>query len=268
MLYSPEVTGSVKVLLELLPAIKEIAHRRDSIFYRLELLVDKAEPAAERWRAGLHYGRFTKSFEAVQPADRQVITLEREDRLFAQMKEKGRYNIRLAEKNGVLVREATAKSLAGDVAVFYGLYRQTAKREKFSIRGVSYFDELATALYRHNCGRVFIAELEDEPAAAAIATVYQGLASYLYGASSREHKEAMAPYSLHWAIMQWAMSQSADRYDLLAISPAGVKRHPFDGMTRFKEQFGGESVRLMGGYDLVFQPAWYTAFKFAEKVRR
>lgn len=268
MLYAPEVVDKPDVLLELLPHIKEIALRRNSIFFRLELLIDKAEPLAERWRAGLHYAGFGKSFEDVQPADRQIIPLSDDETLFAQMKEKGRYNIRIAEKNNVMIREGTVKSCEDDVAIFYSLFKQTATREKFAIRSESYFQELATTLYRHHAGGVFIAQYQHQPVAAAIITLHEGLASYLYGASSREHREVMAPYGMHWAVMQWAHSHSAEYYDLLAISPEGKTKHKFDGITQFKQRFGGEAIHLMGCYDLVFQPSWYSAFKLAEKIRR
>ncbi len=268
LLYSPEVSDKPELLLELLPAIKEIAKRRNSIVFRLELLVDKAEPLNERWLAGLYYAGFIASFEDVQPADRQIVALGDDDTMLAGMKQKGRYNLKIAEQNNVLVREATAKTLETDVSTFYSLIKTTATREKFATRAEGYFQELAAALYRHNCGRVFVTTHQNQPLAACIITNYDGLASYLYGGSSREHREVMAPYAMHWAVMQWAHSMEATHYDLLAIRPEGEKKHKYDGLTQFKSQFGGEAIHLMGCFDLVLQPTWYSAFKLIEKIRR
>lgn len=269
LLYSPEVYANPEVLLTLLPKVYDIAGRRSSMFYRLELLVDKQDPLAESWLAALTYTGFTKSFESVQPDDRQIIPLsENEETVLGQMKQKGRYNIRLAEKAGVMVRESTPKTLRGDVQIFYNLFQQTAKRDKFTIRPQSYFDSLCDMLYQHKVGRLFIATYENTPVGAAIITLYDGTASYLYGASGNDYRNKMGPYAMHWAIMQWAISQNAQCYDLLAIRPEGQQKHAYDGITRFKEQFGGQSVHLLGSWDLAFKKDWYKLFSIVEKMRR
>lgn len=268
-LYSPEVTGDPSILLELIPGIHDIAKRRTSIFYRLELMVDQSDEIAEAWRAAFVYSGFIKAFESVQPDDRQIITLhDDENQQLSEMKPKGRYNIKVAEKAGVRVREGTAKTATGDVDIFYALFEHTAKRDKFAIRPKGYFQELAETLYRHNCGKIFIATYHDQPLAAAIITSYNGIASYLYGASSSEHRAVMAPYAMHWAVMQWATSKGDATYDLLAIRPETSKKHPYDGITAFKQRFGGQDIHLLGSWDLPIAPLWYNLFELLEKIRR
>lgn len=268
-LYSPEVTGDPSLLLELIPGIHDIAKRRASIFYRLELMIDQSDELAGAWRAAFVYSGFIKAFESVQPDDRQIITLHPdESQQLSEMKPKGRYNIKVAEKAGVRVREGTAKTVASDVDTFYTLFEHTAKRDKFAIRPKHYFHELADTLYRHDCGKIFIATYNDQPLAAAIITSYNGIASYLYGASSSEHRAVMAPYAMHWAVMQWATSKGDTTYDLLAIRPETSKKHPYDGITAFKQRFGGHDVHLLGSWDLPIAPLWYNLFEFAEKIRR
>ncbi len=269
LLYSPEVTGPPEILLTLLPQVFQIAKRRNSIFYRLEILLDQNDPVAERWHSAFVYTGLRKSFESVQPEDRQVIALNHDEhKVLAAMKQKGRYNIRLAEKKGVMVRESSPKTLESDVATFYRLFQETGKRDHFAIRPLSYFLSLCQTLYQHECGRLFIATHEGTPLAAAIITNYQGVVSYLYGASSSQKRGVMAPYALHWSVIQWAISQKATLYDLLAIRPEGPKKHAYDGITRFKQQFGGEAVPCVGSWDLLLQPTWYNLFKAIERVRR
>lgn len=272
-LYSPEVVATPDMLLELLPKVYDIAKARQSIFYRLELLIDRQDPLEAQWQAAFTYTGFVKAFEEVQPEHRQIIPLDtNDDTILRQMKQKGRYNIRVAEKAGVLVRETTKKSLEHDVDIFYRLFEATGKRDRFSIRPKSYFTSLVQMLYEHNCGRMFTAYLNDTPLASAVITLHDDFAAYLYGASGNEHRNAMAPYAVHWSAMQWAASQDAKSYDLLAIRPPKQeslpKPHPYDGITRFKQQFGGTEVHLVGSWDLIFQPTWYTLFKTAEKIRR
>lgn len=267
-LYSPEVTATPEILLKLLPEVARIAKRRNSLFYRLELLIPDDEPLAERWTAALNYTHFRKAFESVQPEHRQIIPLTNSDDVFHQMKQKGRYNIRLAEKSGVTVHASTKKSLEHDVAIFYDLFKATAKRDKFTIRPKSYFETLCAMLYEHDAGILVIARYENTPVAAAIITLYDGVASYLYGASGNEHRNVMGPYAMHWAAIHWAIKKKASAYDLLAIRPRGTKPHPYDGITRFKQQFGGDEKHYLGSWDYAFDSLGYNLFKLAEKLRR
>ncbi len=267
-LYSPEVATEPEKLTELLPEVYSIAKRRRAVFYRLELLDETNAPIAERWRAAFAYTGFTQAFESVQPEHRQVIPLRGgEAAVLAQMRPKGRYNIHVAEKAGVVVREATAKTLAQDLETFCRLTQDTARRERFAARPSSYFSRLSHVLYAHDCGRLFLAEYQGETLAVAITTLADDVVSYLYGASSQANRSVMAPYALHWAIILWAISRHARFYDLLAISPPG-RRHRFDGITRFKQQFGGRDVHLLGNWDLVINPMWYHLCQAGERLRR
>ncbi len=270
-LYSPEVITSPDALLSMMPKIQEIAKRRHSIFYRLELAIDQTSDLGEQWEAAFRYVGFLKAFESVQPDDRQIVPLKGDDAdILAQMKQKGRYNVRLAERSGVLVRESTPKTLEEDIKVFYSLMQETGTRDRFSIRSLTYFETLTKLLYQHACGKLFIATYKNVPLAAALVTHYDDTIAYLYGASSTRERQAMAPYALHWAIMQWGNATGAEFYDLLAIAPpsSSKRKHTYEGITRFKQQFGGDSVTYLGSWDFVFEPVWYTLFKFAEKTRR
>lgn len=271
-LYSPEVSSEPSLLTHLPTQIEELAEEVDAIFFRLELLIDQRSQEASQWRQALKSKGFVKAFESVQPEDRQVIDLRPgRDAVFAQMTSKGRYNIRLAYKTGVRVRRSTPESLPQDVAIFYNLLSTTSERQKFAIRPQSYFLSLAQLLYHHNYGRLFVAEYNNQPLAATIITLYHRYASYLYGASTQQDAKVMAPYAMHWEVIQWAIEQGAEWYDLLAIRPASYpeeKSHEYDGITKFKERFGGQSCHLLGAWDLPLQPLWYNLFKIAEKVRR
>lgn len=271
-LYGPEVSSHPSLLSTLMSQIKELAEQEDSIFFRLELLIDQTSPEAEAWKTTLKEKGFIKAFEAIQPEDRQVIPLEAgKDAVFSQLTSKGRYNVRLAHKSGVHVRRSTPESLSRDVEIFYTLLTTTSERQKFSVRPKSYFLNLCQLLYAHHYGRLFVAEYNGQPLAATIITLYHHYASYLYGASSQHESKVMAPYALHWEVMHWAIDHGAKWYDLLAVRPQAYPvgtPHPYDGITKFKQRFGGHTVHLLGAWDLPVQPVWYSLFKLAEKVRR
>jgi hypothetical protein len=63
------------------------------------------------------------------------------DTLFARFKPKWRYNVRLAERRGVEVAEAGADELP----TFFALLVETARRDRFAVRGARYFERAGAA---------------------------------------------------------------------------------------------------------------------------
>jgi len=184
------------------------------------------------------------------------------------MKPKGRYNIKVSQKHGVEVSLCPTDRLNDGIEIFYDLYHQTAQYQKLSSRDKAYFLEMLKTLYPKNEAAILITRYHHLPLSALIITFYDGVASYLYGGTSRENKQVMAPYLAHWAAIQEAKKRGCTTYDLLAIAPEGTEKHKYSSITFFKEQFGGRKVNIVGSYDLVYKPIWYKIFKMVEKLRR
>lgn len=262
-LYAPElILASFQDKAE---ELQVLLKKQKAIFLRLDFLDQYEEEGANL----LKEKGFRKAFEEIQPEYRQWVDLApEEEQILAQMKEKGRYNIRLAQRRGVVVKKSD------QIDEFYDLFRQTAARDGFQIRPRAYFVKLWRLLQENNYGELLVAYWQNQPVAAEIVTYFDSIASYLYGASGNAYREVMAPYLLHWEAIKEAKRRNCQIYDLLAISPFSEKpkaesgKHKYAGITRFKEQFGGRKVQLLGSYDLVFRPFWYNLFKIAEKIRR
>ncbi len=266
-LYAPEVSVGEATASELTEFIEKARSlSRTTIFLRLEIfdVKDKGESATV---TALKKAGFRKAFEETQPEHRQQVDITQDETtILANMTEKGRYNVKLANRKGVEVRFSTDIK---DVEVFYDLFRLTGGRNRFSIRSKTYFHDLCTMLFEHGLGELVIAEYEGQPLTTFIMTYYDGLANYLYGASSNEHRNVMAPYAAHFEAMRRAKERSCTVYDLLQVSPPDAKgNHPYSNLTQFKERFGGERVDLVGGWDYVYLPLWYEAFKLGQKIRR
>lgn len=273
-LYAPEISLPSSNLKKIVQDMRALGRETRAFAIRLEFLAEYSEAAAKRLTAlGLK-----KAFEEVQPEWRQWIDLTlTETDILNQMKPKGRYNIRLAERHGVRVTESR------DIGPFYDLIAETAARDGFAIRSQAYYADLLDTLQKNNLGALYIAnspKTQDSaasPLAAAIISWHDGVASYLYGASSNTERELMAPYALHWHIIQEAKKRSCKVYDLLAVSPPDdiqlpasslQLREKYRGISRFKSQFGGRTVHLLGSWDLVLKPIVYQVFKFMEVRRR
>jgi lipid II:glycine glycyltransferase (peptidoglycan interpeptide bridge formation enzyme) len=178
-----------------------------------------------------------------------------EDEVLASFHQKWRYNIRLAAKKGVVVREAERK----DLPAIHELYRVTAQRDGFTGRPLSYFEKLWDVLEPKGLAKFFITELEGKPLSAAICFITGPQCWYVYGASSNEHRNVMPNHAMQWEMIKWAKSQGCTVYDFRGVADetqAQTDEH-LAGLNRFKAGFSAEVVSYVGEFDLVLSPAWY-----------
>ena len=212
--------------------------------------------------AGLH-----PSGETIQPPATIHLDLTRDlDEILGAMKPKWRYNIRLAEKKGVVVRAGTV----ADLPAFYELSRLTAARDRFGIHGDDYYRAAFELLTACEAARLWVAEYEGQRLAMIFVTAFGPEAIYLYGASGNEHRNVMPNHALHWAAIQWAKARGCTRYDLWGIpANAGTndRRLP-DSLYQFKQGFGGTVVRYTGAWDFVSAPVKHQVYRLARKLRR
>lgn len=264
-LYLPEV-GAQDFSAQGIDGLKSVIKKEDSIFGRLEI-ADEFSEGAHKLLQSLG---FIKAFEELQPKWRHVIDLAgTRGEILAQMKQKGRYNIKLAERKGVKIEHFPLKSIEKrHLKYFYTLYQETVKREGITGRSLDYFEKLITSFQETEYFEIYIAIYQNEPLAAALISFYDKTSLYLYGGSTRRHSEVMAPYLMHWQIMIDAKDRGMIFYDMLGRSKPDDQNHKWAGVTRFKEQFGGRAVEILGSYDLVNKTFWYKLFKLVEGLRR
>jgi lipid II:glycine glycyltransferase (peptidoglycan interpeptide bridge formation enzyme) len=210
---------------------------------------------------------FARSAADVQPPDTTLVDLTvPEEAILDRMKSKGRYNIRLAQKRGVRVRSGGAE----DLECFYALYRETAGRDGISIHALSYYRALFAhcAEYPGQELRLYFAEYQGKTLASAIVLLRKSAATYLYGASSREDRQVMAPYAVQWQAMTDAKAYGCAEYDLFGIPPGGDPNHPMAGLYRFKTSFGGRIIRRSGSWDFSYKRLTRRVFSAAEALRK
>jgi lipid II:glycine glycyltransferase (peptidoglycan interpeptide bridge formation enzyme) len=205
----------------------------------------------------------------VQPPDTVVLEIQKADEeLLAGMKPKWRYNVRLAEKKGVSV---TAEGINA-LDEFYALYQTTAGRDHIGIHPKEYYTKLFSLGHSNPAEpkpelNLWVARFEGA-ALAAIITVFHGNeATYLYGASSDEHRNLMPAYALQWAAIKAARVAGCSTYDFYGIPPVDDPAHAMSGLYRFKTGFGGGIRHYAGAWDYVLKPAVYTVFRAAERAR-
>ncbi len=221
-------------------------HRAWALWFEPELL-DTPEARAQLRACGLRAVTRT-----IQPPRTIVVDIApAEDIILAQMRSKTRYNIRLAERKGVTVREGTVD----DAAAFYALMTETGSRDEFGIHSEAYYRRVFEIFLPSGHATLLLAEVEGELVAALVVFALGTKAWYLYGASSERHREKMPPYALQWAAIRWAKSRSCTSYDLWGVpdfdeetleAQFTERNDGLWGVYRFKRGFGGQVIRCVG----------------------
>ncbi len=260
--------------------IAELAHGQNAVFFRFDPALDAVENADLRSLqrparpAHAHY----------QPESTLILDLTlSEEQLLAQMKPKGRYNIKIAQKHGVQVGESDNNSRR-DVSVFYKLLQQTVTRDQFSGHPISYYQALFDALNPPSrCAsadkknpsqsaipraKIYVASYQQNPLAAIIVTYFKDTAIYYFGASGNENRHVMAPYLLQWQAILDAKKAGLHFYDFLGVAPQNQPNHPWAGVTDFKLKFGGKQINYAPAREIIYQPFWYGLIRLAKRLKQ
>ena len=187
------------------------------------------------------------------------------DELLAHMKQKTRYNIRLAQKKGVTVRVG----IVDDLPMLYHMYAETSLRDGFLIREEGYYQTVWRTFGISSPGtpsrstpfhEAIIAEVDGEPVGAVSMFFFAGQAIYLFGMSRDEHREKMPNYLLQWEAMQRAKALDIKIYNLWGAPNKFDQSDDLWGVFRFKEGLGGYVSRSMGAWDFTPNPMLYKMY--------
>jgi peptidoglycan pentaglycine glycine transferase (the first glycine) len=188
----------------------------------------------------------------VQPIRTIMLDLTPDEQgLLTNMKEKWRYNIRLAGRKGVQVRPARGRE---DVQAWYRLLQTTGQRDSFGIHTFDYYWQAWQIFTPLQQAQLFLAEYEGQLLGGIFVGSMARHAIYLYGASGNENRNLMPNYLLQWEAIRWAKSQGATSYDMWGIPETDDADEAMVGVYRFKSGWGGRVARFAGNYEHVFHP--------------
>ena len=233
------------------PEVHALCRRMRAIFLKVEPdLWEPDAPAMDRMPGFI-------PADPIQPRSTVLISLDGgEEDWLARMKQKTRYNIRLAERKGVAVRIAEEKELP----LFYRMYAETAVRDGFVIRPEEYYLGVWRTFMQAGMAQPLLAEVEGEPVAGLVLFWFAGRAWYLYGMSRDLHREKMPNYLLQWEAMRLAKAQGCQMYDLWGAPDRFDESDSMWGVFRFKEGLGGTVARTPGAWDFPTRPVLYTLY--------
>ncbi|MCL4390342.1 MAG: peptidoglycan bridge formation glycyltransferase FemA/FemB family protein [Patescibacteria group bacterium] len=184
-----------------------------------------------------------------------------EEKLLANMHEKTRYNIRLAQKKGVQVREQESRK---DLEDFINLLEKTESRQGFYSHPANYYRKLWEIL--RPTKMVYL--LSAFPMAAIMLFRYKDTLYYPYGGSDPKFREMMAPHLLHWEAIKLGKKLGCKVYDLWgSYKEKPEESDPWWGIYRFKSGFGGQEVDFPPTIDIPLSPL-YSLYPLADKFRK
>lgn len=194
----------------------------------------------------------------IQPSKTIILDLTKsEEYLLGRMHQKTRYNIRLAEKRGVKIRDGNL----GEFEKFWELLGKTGKRDGFRLHSMDYYKKMLEINNQYI--KLFFGEFSGKIICAGIFSFFADTVTYMHGASSDENRNTMASYLLHWHVIARAKSQGFEYYDFF-----GINEKKWPGLTRFKKGFGGKEINYPGTFDMAFNKTLYLIYKLGRKARR
>ncbi|MEI8131205.1 MAG: peptidoglycan bridge formation glycyltransferase FemA/FemB family protein [Leptolinea sp.] len=250
------------------PEIHTVCKEHNAVFLRVE-------PDGEELEADevlQHMKGFIAVEEPIQPRQTIIVNLtESPEEWLGRMKQKTRYNTRLAEKKGVQVKQTQ------DFSTFEKLMETTGQRDGFGVHTKVYYQKAYEVFSKENKVALLQAEYEGKPLAALMVFYHGKRAYYLYGASGDEERQRMPTYLLQYEAMRWAAERNCTEYDLWGIpdAPEEYLENHFEersdglwGVYRFKRGYGGRIVRNICGFDYVYNSILYRILRWRMQKTR
>jgi len=244
------------------PLIDAVCREKRAVFVKVE------PDAWEDEFAGtdqLQQAGFRPSPHALQPRRTIVLDLHGdEEEILSRMKQKTRYNIRLA------ARKEVAVEASDDLETFARLIEVTGERDAFGVHTPDYYRRAYELFHPSGTCQLFLASYQGQPLAGLMVFAVGDRAWYLYGASNNQQRNRMPTYLIQWEAIRWAKEKGCASYDLW-----GVPDYPEDGLEenfsnrsdglwgvyRFKRGFGGELLRACSAWDKVYHRAAYLGYQ-------
>jgi lipid II:glycine glycyltransferase (peptidoglycan interpeptide bridge formation enzyme) len=253
---------------DLLEELKKIGREENCIFIQLEPNVVADNDA-----------RLTINDLQLVPAAHPLFTkytfrldlTKSEEELLKQMHSKTRYNIKVAKKHNVEVKEDNSDKAFRE---YIRLTEETTKRQKFYAHSRKYHeDQWETFPHAHQTDRLtshlLTGALNGKILTTLLFFVFKDTLYYPYGASSNEHRNAMHSTLTMWEGILLGKKMGLKSFDMwgAAEEENPSTSNPYYGFHRFKQGFGATYTEFMGSYDLVINPTLYQLYKVADRAR-
>ena len=276
--------GQVDFLEEFHKKLFEISKEENAIFARFDFYSNDSDNGSKE--------NFDKYFKKTpiyhyhssyfQPKYEWILNIEKtEEELLHNMHPKTRYGIRLAESKGVKIEIIPTLSRTHDFigvktdfqkyfSDFYNLMKKTAERNKFGLHSKIYYENIFENCEKNKNAFLAIAKYGSKILAINLILLYGEVSYFVFGASSDDFKNLMAPHLLHLKTIIEVKKLGIKIYNFGAVDKGSFSAldgpaSGWEGISRFKKRFGGELLEYSDSYDLVLKPVWYYLYNLRKK---
>lgn len=188
------------------------------------------------------------------------LDLTKADReLFAAFRKNTRYEVRRAERMGVLVDLALSES---DVQPFLELYLHMTERKHFAPDAPNHLHDTIRWLQSEpSRGALLVARFRGVIFGGAIIVRAGNRCWYVWGASEK-HNDFTVGHLLQWRALLWAKSHGCTEYDF-----GGYTVGATSGPAWFKQGFGGKVISFPPVHRKVLRPSCHKLLRIVSRIR-
>ena len=256
---------------DMIENISKIAQGENAIFVKfepddIEKIYDNKYQLIKNKSILLNYpGLVSSPKVAFYPHTFLIDLQKKEDDLLAEMSQKTRYNVKVANRYGVVVTHSTKDE---DFEIYLKMLFDTTKRQGFYLHSENYHRRQWSILKSTGMAEIFLAKYQGQALAAFMVFKLKDRLFYPYGASLDLHREVMAPTLLMWEAIKYGQSLGLKTFDMWgSLGPDANASEQGFGFHRFKQGYGGNLVQFVGTYDLVISPKLYKLYNLVDKYR-
>lgn len=248
-----------KVNEEMLKNIKKIGQDENAIFI-------KFEPDVAKEGNVMHFSNLVISPKvAFYPNTFKIDLTKPEEKLLSDMHSKTRYNIRVANRHGVEVKEMTNDN---GFKTYLKLLFDTTQRQGFYLHTQKYHQDMWQILKKTDIPHIMLASYQGKVLSAFMLFKLKDQLFYPYGASLDIHREVMAPTLLMWESIKLGQKLKCRTFDMWgSLGPDAKEGDNGFGFHRFKQGFNGQAFEYVGTYDYIINPTLYKLYNLVDKYR-
>jgi len=187
-----------------------------------------------------------------------------EDEILSFMKPKWRYNIKLAWKKWVYVKEVEKND--ENIKIFYDLMIETTSRDNFNWNTFDYYKSFLNTISE---SKLLFAFVDDKVISAWIFT-FTDVAIYYYWASTsdKQFRNLMWPYLLQWEAIKIWKEKWCKFYDFLGVATPWDKKSSLAWVTDFKLKFTKDIREVSESYIYINNKIKYLLLQLLRKIKR
>lgn len=250
---------------------RSVFPNKDSLSFLLKygqenkIIFFKIEPYVEKFTLPPIPYTLRPSPHPLFPSWTQVLELNKtEEELLKSFHSKTRYNIRLAERKSVVVKEMSNNE---GFETFIKLYFETTKRQKYFGHNYRYH-KVVWENFKNKIAHILVAYYNNVPLAAYELWYLNGIIYYVYGGTSEHFRNLMPSNLLMWEAIKLGKKLGAEKFDMWgSLGPNYDPKDPWAGFTKFKEGYGTKFVEFAGSYDLIINPLLYKMYNLIYTLR-